>query len=66
MLAGGLFMGATAPLAFYIIRLGHPVAAFFGQLIFVMFFTTHSGPLGLFMTEHMTTCPHLYTAMVGV
>ena len=63
MLAGGLFLGLTAPLAFYILRFGTPLAAFFGQLIFVIGLTVHGGPMALFMTEHMVTSPHLYTAI---
>lgn len=63
MLAGGLFIGSTAPIAFYILRLGTPIAAFLGQAIFVVGLTLHSGSLGLFLTEHFTTCPHLYTAI---
>lgn len=63
MVAGGLFIGANAPLAFYILRLGTPIAAFFGQSIFVVGLTLHSGSLGLFSAEHFTPCPHLYTTI---
>lgn len=63
MLAGGIFLGATAPLAFYILRLGTPAAAFCGQAIFVVGLTVHGGGMALFMQEHMTTSPHLYTAI---
>lgn len=63
MLAGGSFLGLIAPVAFYILRHGTPAAAFCGQALFVVGLTVHSGPLGLFLTEHMTTCPFLYTAI---
>lgn len=63
MLSGGIFLGAIAPVAFYILRLGTPAAAFCGQLLFVVGVTVHGGPLALFMTEHMTSSPHLYTAI---
>ena len=63
MLGGGVFLGATAPLAFYILRLGTPAAAFLGQLIFVVGLSAHGGALALFMTEAMTTSAHLYSAV---
>jgi hypothetical protein len=63
MMGGGLFLGVTAPLAFYILRMGTPAAAFCGQLFFVVGLAVHGGPLALFLTEHMTSSPHLYTAI---
>lgn len=66
MLAGGIFLGAASPVAFYILRLGTPAAAFCGQALFVAGFALHVGPLGLFLTDFVTTSPHLYTAIALV
>ncbi len=66
MLGGGAFLTLASPLGFYLLRTGTPAGAFCGQALFVVGLTMNSGCLGMFLTDHLTTSPHLYSAMALV